>query len=174
MSETLAQPAASCTMCRADAEDFLIHEALLLDDLRLDEWLQLFTDDGLYWAPIDDKEDVSRHVALVYDTTPRREERVYHLLHNEFPAQSPRSRTVHCLSNVRVTPGVDHLVIDSSQVIYETRGGDASQVGLGEVRPLVARVEHTLRPVAGVMKIACKKILLINRDAWHGNLTFII
>lgn len=174
MSTSLASPLDPCTMSRAEAEDFLIHEAMLLDDLRLEPWLQLFTDDGLYWAPIDDTDDVSRHVSLVYDTPLRREERVYHLLHNEFPAQSPRSRTVHCISNVRVTPGADHVVVDSSQVIYEMRGGDAGQVGLGDVRPIVARVEYTLRPVAGAMKIACKKILLINRDTWHGNLTFII
>ncbi len=81
---------------------------------------------------------------------------------------------MHVVSNVMVTPGVGEVIVGSSQVIYEMRTGDASQVGLGDVRPLVARVEYTFRPVSGIMKIACKKILLINRDTWHGNLTFII
>ncbi len=162
------------TLTRAQAEDFLIYEAHLLDTRKLEPWLQLFTADGLYWAPIDPDDDVSSHVSLIYDTTPRREERVHHLLHNVFPAQSPLSRTLHCISNVMVMTETDCIRLISSQVIYEMRTGDFTQVGLGDVRPLVAQVEHTLKPVAGELKIACKKILLINRDTWHGNLTFII
>ena len=36
------------TMTRADVEDFLFLEADLLDDSRLPEWLELFTEDGAY------------------------------------------------------------------------------------------------------------------------------
>jgi ethylbenzene dioxygenase subunit beta len=64
--------------------------------------------------------------------------------------------------------------VRSTQVVYEMRTGDFSQVGLGEVQSVVATVEHLLRPVDGRMKIARKKILLINRDAWHGNLMFLV
>ncbi|WP_420223263.1 aromatic-ring-hydroxylating dioxygenase subunit beta [Pigmentiphaga litoralis] len=174
MNAVFATPSPAMTLSRAQAEDMLIHEAHLLDELKLDEWLTLFTEDGLYWAPIDENDDIATHVSLVYDTPLRREERVYHLLHNEFPAQSPRSRLLHCISNVRVTPSDDSVIVSSSQVVYEMRTGDFAQVGLGDIRPLVARMEHTFRSVDGAFKIACKKILFINRDAWHGNLTFII
>ena len=34
---------------RAEIEDFLFTEADLLDEWRLPEWLELFTDDVRYW-----------------------------------------------------------------------------------------------------------------------------
>ena len=162
-------------LTRPQAEDILFQEAYLLDRLRLDEWNALFTDDGLYWMPIDPEADISVHASLMYDTPLRREERVFHLLHNVFPAQSPRSRTQHLVSNVMVEPGAGGAaLVRSAQVVYEMRTGDYTQVGLGDIRPLIAQVEHTLRQEGGAWKIACKKILLLNRDAWQGNLTFYI
>ncbi len=165
----------SSELSREDAQVFLFQEALMLDRLELEEWSALFTPEGLYWIPIDETVDKKTNVSLVYDTPLRREERVYHLLHNSFPAQSPRSRTLHFVSNVLVTgrDGSDFVVV-SSQTIYEMRTGDYSQVGLGDIRPIVAQVEHRLQMSPTGLRIAQKKILLLNRDAWHGNLTFFI
>ena len=39
---------------RADIEDFLFTEADLLDEWRLPEWLELFTDDAIYYVPSTD------------------------------------------------------------------------------------------------------------------------
>ena len=36
---------------RASIEQFLIHEALLLDGRRFRDWMGLFADDGTYWVP---------------------------------------------------------------------------------------------------------------------------
>jgi 3-phenylpropionate/cinnamic acid dioxygenase small subunit len=33
--------------------DFVIREARLIDMHRLDEWLDLFTEDGIYWMPLE-------------------------------------------------------------------------------------------------------------------------
>jgi 3-phenylpropionate/cinnamic acid dioxygenase small subunit len=159
---------------RAEAEHLLLHEARLLDDLKLDAWLQLFTPDGLYWIPIDEAAPIASQGAIIYDPPLRREERVYHILHTAFPAQSPRSRTVHVVSNLLVEPKGADVVVFSSQIVYEMRTGDYAQKGIGEIVPVVARVEHTLRRVDGEVRIAEKKILLINRDTWQGNLTFMI
>ena len=38
-------------MDRATFEDFLIHEAGLLDSRRFRDWMGLFADDGTYWVP---------------------------------------------------------------------------------------------------------------------------
>ena len=35
-----------------NVEQFLYHEARLLDEQRLEEWLELFTDDATYWVPL--------------------------------------------------------------------------------------------------------------------------
>jgi len=162
-------------LARGEAESFLYREARLIDDLELEEWLRLFTEDGVYWIPIDDGKPVEWNTSLVYDPPLRREERVYHLLHVPFPAQAPRSRTLHLVGNVEVAAGDDGAFrVRSHQVIYEVRLGDFRQVGLGEVRPIVARVEHVLRRVDGQLRIALKKVLLIDREMSQSNLTFII
>lgn len=39
-------------LLRLEVEDFLWHEADILDDFRYEEWLDLLTDDVSYWMPI--------------------------------------------------------------------------------------------------------------------------
>jgi len=156
-------------------EALLYREARLLDEWRLEEWLTLYTPDALYWVPIDDRKPVDRNTAIILDTATRREERVHHLLHNRFASQSPRSRTVHAITNVEIEPAPDDgFLVHSTQVVYEVRTGDFRQNGLGEVRSLVARVEHRIEPAGGGLLIAGKKILLIDRDIVQRNLMFII
>lgn len=156
-------------------EDLVYREAELLDDLSLQQWLSLFTSDGVYWVPVDPTKSRQESASLIYDDALGREERVHHLLHLKFPAQNPRSRTVHCVSNVRlIEEHEDVYRIRSSQVIYEARTGDYSQIGLGELSHYVATVEHQLRQVEGALKIKLKKVLLINRDMPLGNLTFLL
>ena len=47
-------------------EKFLFYEARLLDQGRLEEWGQLFTDDGIYWVPATvDQPDPIPHVSLM-------------------------------------------------------------------------------------------------------------
>ncbi|WP_326540627.1 aromatic-ring-hydroxylating dioxygenase subunit beta [Pseudorhodoferax sp.] len=159
---------------RAEIENLLYHEANLLDDLQLDDWLQLFTPDGLYWVPIDEHAPVASQGAIIFDPTLRREERVYHLLHTSFPAQSPRSRTIHLVSNVVFAPRGADIAVRCNQVIHEMRMGDFAQRGIGEITPVIARVDYLLRPAEGRLLIAEKKVLLINRDTWQGNLTYIL
>jgi 3-phenylpropionate/cinnamic acid dioxygenase small subunit len=162
------------SMTQEEAEAFLYKEAELLDELRLEEWLRLFTPDGLYWVPIDDALATDQTASIVRDTTLRREERVFHLLHTRFPSQSPRSRTLHMVANVRIAEnGPDIVRLVSNQVIYEVRTGDFRQVGLGIINTIVAKVEHVLERHEDDLKIALKKILLINRDMPQGNLTFL-
>jgi 3-phenylpropionate/cinnamic acid dioxygenase small subunit len=155
-------------------EQFLYHEARLLDDWKLDDWLALFTSEGLYWVPINDSAPIERQGAIIYDPTLRREERVYHLLHTDFPAQTPRSRLVHIVSNVQVEGDGEQLKVSSNQIVYEMRTGDFGQKGIGDITPIVSRVDYVLRQTGGGFRIAEKKILLINRDTWQGNLTFIL
>jgi 3-phenylpropionate/cinnamic acid dioxygenase small subunit len=160
---------------RENAECFLIDEAEMLDELRLEEWLRLFTPDGLYWIPIDETISTNETVSIVRDDSLRREERVFHLLKTRFPAQSPRSRTLHSISSVRVRPkGDGQVAVVSNQTIHEVRTGDYRQSGLGEMHTIVARMEHMLQLSADGPKIVEKKVLLLDRDMPLGNLTFLI
>jgi len=159
---------------RADAEALLIHEAELLDTLQLDDWLKLFTPDGLYWIPLDPAEEPGQNAAIVYDDALRREERAYHLMHVDFPAQSPPSRTMHLIGNVRVAAHEEGCLVKSNQVIYEMRTGDSAQVGSGVIQPLVATVEHICRATPEGVRFVRKTVVLMNHDAWMGNLTFLL
>ena len=160
---------------RADAEAFLYREARLLDERRYDDWLKLFSTDGLYWVPIDDGTDPYAKVSLIHDDQLRREERVFRLLHTRAHSQDPASRTQHFVSNVEVENGTGEPRIFSSQIIYEMRaqGGNYRHLELGEQRSIAARCEHVVRPEGDEWRIVLKKMLLLNRDVPIGNLTFI-
>ena len=69
------------SVSRAEVEDFLFHEADLLDRWALDEWAQLFTDDGEYLIPPTDLPDgdPGKHLFLVYDDRHRLGERAKRL-----------------------------------------------------------------------------------------------
>src|SRR6266850_4497713 len=55
----------------ADAEaltDFIYHEARLIDERRLDEWYELFSDDAIYWMPLTrNQPDGDLHTSLFYE-----------------------------------------------------------------------------------------------------------
>lgn len=168
---------ADLPITRQSAEDFLVHEAELLDEERFEDWHALFTETGTYRIPITEGTDPARHASLVYDDPLRLEERVYHLTQVPFPSQSPRSRTVHHISNVRVLAGQNtgSVVVKSNQLVTEMRLGDFRQVGLGEQRFFSAMVEHRLEIDSDSgPRIADKCILLSNRGAPMSNLTFLL
>jgi len=161
-------------MTREQAELFVIREVRLLDQLQLEAWNSLFADDGLYWIPVDEHAGVDHQAAIIRDDRLRREERVHHQLHNPFPAQTPRSRTLHFVSNIEVIARDEQVEILTNQLICEMRTGDHKQVGLGTLQTLAAEVSYRLRYDNGNWRITLKKVLLLNRDSWLGNLTFMI
>lgn len=162
-------------LTRSEAEEFLYHEAALIDDWLLEDWLELFTEDGIYWLPIDPDKSPDANTSIIYDIPIRRQERVFRLLETPFPSQSPRSRIVHCITNVRVDAQAHDgvVVVRSNQMITELRAGDFRQTGLGEQRTFVGTCEHHLRLDPDTPRIAQKKLVLVNRDISIRNLTFV-
>lgn len=166
------------SLTRAEAEEFIYREARLLDTLRLEEWLALFTEDGLYWLPIHDGDpaDAANAVSIVYDDTERREERVYRTLHTPVLDQNPRSRTVHMVGNVEVGD-VDErgdVRVTCSQFVAELRSGGQRQVGLNQMRMFAARGEYRMRHTADGWRMSMKKLVLVDADQPLYNLTFLI
>jgi len=92
---------------RAEVEDFLYHEAALLDAWKVAEWAALFTDDGEYMIPPTDDPhaDPKKTLFLVYDDRHRLAERGKRLMNKAAHAEFPHSRTVHQYANVRVSEG---------------------------------------------------------------------
>src|SRR5438094_7215042 len=89
---------------RAEVEDFLYHEAALLDAWRLDEWLELLTEDATYRIPSNDRPQSDPKSALftIADDIRRIRARVAPLQDPHAHAQSPRPRTRRPISNARI------------------------------------------------------------------------
>lgn len=153
---------------RLQVEQFLYHEAQLMDEHRLDEWLTLWTEPALYWVPSNrDEIDPKREISLIYDDWVRLQLRVSRLKSGFAHAQEPRSRMRRVVSNI---------------VIEEAENGDivaASNFLLAELRRgkqdlFAGRTIHRLRPQNGSFKLISKKVLLVNNDEPIDNLTFLI
>jgi 3-phenylpropionate/cinnamic acid dioxygenase small subunit len=155
-------------------EQLLFEEAARLDDRRLDEWLELFTDDAHYWLPMG-AEDPQREPSLVFDDRERMEERVFRLMDTAAYAQMPPSRTQHDITNVRILSEDAEVVRAACHlVVHEVRIGDPSQVGLGVTRSIAGRCEYVLRRHDGGLLIAEKIVRLLGRELPQYNLTFIL
>lgn len=152
---------------RERVEEFLFDEAKLIDEHRYEEWLALWTEDGLYWVPCNaDDADPRRQAMIIYDNRARLEERIYRLTSGAAWAQQPRSRTRRLISNVEVRESDGSYAVESNCMIVELR---RSRQDI-----FAARMIHTLRPAGGSFKIALKKVLLLNNDEAIDNLTFLV
>ena len=143
----------------AEIERFLYHEAWLLDCGRLDEWLALFTDDATYWIPLQaDQADPLTTSSIVYDDRRLLEVRVRQFQHPRAHARVPAPRTVHQVGNVQVleADGRDARV-GSTLVLVEYRRERQRVWG--------AVVEHRLRRTAQGLRIAAKRVDLVNSEA---------
>lgn len=119
-------------LLRGSIEEFYFHEAMLQDDRRFEEWLELLSDDLEYWVPVrstrsrDDMhlEFTKKGEAAFFDDDKRLiESRVRKLSTGFSWAEDPPSRTRHLISNVMV---LDHLAdgelrVASSFHIYRSR-----------------------------------------------------
>jgi benzoate/toluate 1,2-dioxygenase subunit beta len=153
---------------RGEVEDLLFAEAELLDGRRFEEWLELFTDDAVYWVPArHDETDPARQVSLIYDDRIRMGERVWRLTHGPAHAQIPPSSTSRLVGNLRlVAAEADAFVARSNFAIVEERK-DVQ-------RTFAGAYEHRFRRHGLGWRIAQKKATLVNSDAAIFNLTFMI
>src|SRR6202165_4505417 len=87
----------------AECEQFLIHEARLLDEARFDQWLSLFTSDAWYWVPSEpDQANPRDTISLIYDDRRLLETRVRRLASPRLYSQEPPSRTSRMIGNVTI------------------------------------------------------------------------
>jgi 3-phenylpropionate/cinnamic acid dioxygenase small subunit len=148
-------------MSRAAFEDFLIHEASLLDARRFRDWMSLFADDGTYWVPaVPNQKSPFDQASLFYDDRGLMKTRVDRLEHPRIHVQTPPSRTAHLVGNVAVEesdPVKGEYVIGSTVIMVEYRD-DAQRVFAG-------RQHHRLRRNGDGFRIVQKRVDLINCDS---------
>jgi 3-phenylpropionate/cinnamic acid dioxygenase small subunit len=134
-------------------EQFLFHEAHLLDTQRFEEWLALFTEDATYWVPLEqNQKDPHQTSSLIYDDRTLLELRVKQFRHPRAHARAPLARTVHQVGNIVV----DDLTTRSTQTVIEFRNE--------KQRLWAGLVEHQLRRERDSFRIARKRIDLVNSE----------
>lgn len=140
---------------RGAVEEFLYGEAELLDEWRLDEWLELLTPDARYEIPPTDAPDgnSTETLFLVADDRFRIESRVRRLKSDSAHAEFPRSRNRRLVTNVRVGEPVDGaLPVRSSFIVYRIKYEHRDSY--------VGQYHHRLQVVDGAIRIASKRAVL--------------
>src|SRR5215510_4476369 len=156
-----AATSAGALVDRAAFEEFLIHEAALLDARRFRDWMALFADDGTYWVPaVPDQRSPFDQASLFYDDRELMQTRIDRLEHPRIHVQTPPSRTAHLVGNIIIEqPDAPkgEFVVSSTVIMVEYRD-DAQRVFAG-------RQHHRLRLIGGSFRIVQKRVDLINCDS---------
>ncbi len=160
---------ASKPTLREQVEDFLFREAALLDDWRLDEWVDLFTDDGRYVVPTTDLPDgdPKRDLVFIDDDITRLRARAVRLNSRHAHREYPWSRTRRFVSNVRVDEtGDGELSVSANVLVYRFRAGEGA--------PYVGSIDYILRRDNGGFRIAYRRAVLdLEALSWHGAVSII-
>jgi len=145
-------------MRRITVDEFLYHEARLLDEGRLEDWLALFTEDATYWLPLErGQTDPIETSSLVYDDRTLLELRVKQARHPRAHARLPLARTVHQIGNISIiNEEQNQITVSSTLVLIEFRSEKQRTWG--------ALVEHHLRPQGDGFRIAHKRVELANSE----------
>jgi p-cumate 2,3-dioxygenase subunit beta len=157
-------------LTRSDIEDFLYFEAALLDEWRLEEWLNLFTLDCTYEVPAPDRpdDDPAETFALIHDHRPMLEQRVIRLKKPTAHAEFPHSRTRRLVSNVRILGrDADELTVTANFAVFRVRNGiEVTYVG---------RYHYVLIATSDGLKIRYRKAVL-DQDVLdpHGKISIIL
>jgi len=150
-----AQPRLDVRRC----EEFLLHEARLLDEGKFDDWLALFTLDAWYWVPSEpDQADPVETVSLIYDDRRLLETRVRRLASPRMYSQEPRSRTSRMITNVTLEDVErNSCTVRSKFLMIEYRREQQRIFG--------GTMLHGLVLSGGRILIAWKRVNLVNCDA---------
>ena len=145
---------------RQRVEDFLYRQAELLDGKRWQDYINLFANDSIYWAPADAAHQhwdgvpsifaEDRHLMTV---------RMKRILHPDAWSQKVLWETNHVIGNVRIgaAPAPGELLVHSRFHMMELRRDNS--------RHFAGRYQHHLVEAGGDYRIKMQRVDLINAQA---------
>lgn len=165
---------AKSPLSREQVEDFLFHEAELLDDWRLSEWAELFREDAVYEVTSPASEDPANSdpattLFLISDRIDRIRARAVRLLKKTAHAEYPHSKTRHLVSNVRLLDSdiADEIRLRANFAVFRTKE-DNTTIFMGEYR-------YRLALANGALRIVQKRCILdLNSLHNQGRLTIVL
>ena len=162
-----------------EIEDFFHREADLLDERDYDQWLDLLTEDIVYWMPMrknvsyaNRDRDITAEddVAWFHDDKETLRKRVKQIQTGLHWADEPISRVSHLITNIRLTEPLSalaegaHATTKCRFIVYRNRLETETDL-------LVGRREDTLTRVRGKLMLARRKIILDQSVLLAKNLT---
>jgi 3-phenylpropionate/cinnamic acid dioxygenase small subunit len=160
-----------------EAEEFLYAEADLLDQRKFGEWLDLLTDDVIYFMPM--RRNVKQGQHAEHENTRFGEDiswfeedkwtlakRVEQIQTGVHWAEEPMSRVCHMVSNVRILQekSPTEIIVGSRFLVYQNRNQYENYT-------LIGKRTDTLRKVDGRWKLARREIILDQSVLLAKNLT---
>ena len=161
----------AASVTRAEVEDFLYQEAALLDEWRMDEWLELLTEDAHYEVPPNDVPDGASANTLftIADDINRIRARLKRLNNDRAHAEYPHSRTRRMISNVRILDrDGERLSVSANFICHRFRRSE-------RIRQYVGQTRYELVVNGGTLKIALRTVLLDAHELGSlGSVSFIL
>ncbi|HLZ73161.1 MAG TPA: 3-phenylpropionate/cinnamic acid dioxygenase subunit beta [Dehalococcoidia bacterium] len=166
-------------LLQREVEEWLFHEAELLDERRFAAWLELLAEDVRYWMPL--RRNVrageqaareatreQRDIAWFDEGKETLRKRVQQIETGIHWAEEPLSRLCHLVTNVQILAddGAE-LRVKSRFLLYRNRLQEETDI-------LVGKREDTLRRVAGGLLLARRAITLDQNVLLAKNLTFFL
>jgi p-cumate 2,3-dioxygenase beta subunit len=143
------------TFHKEQIEDFLYHEAELLDHWQLEEWAQLFAPESFYLVPPTNDPDANHKNTLfiIADDHYKLVQRAKRLLKKEAHVEYPHSTTLHMIGNVRIKEVLDDVMhVTCNFTVYRTK----REV----VDTYIGHCKYKLITIDGELKIAEKRVIL--------------
>ena len=145
----------NAAITRQEVEDFLYRDSALLDEWRLDEWLETFEVGATCEVPTTERPNADPHSSqyYVWDDYELLSARVKRLKSKHAHAENPHSRTRRLVTNVRVgKPGDGTVPVYAAFLIYKIRDGNVDQ--------FVGRYEHILAASGEGLKFRKRRAVL--------------
>jgi benzoate/toluate 1,2-dioxygenase beta subunit len=148
-----------------EIEDFLYAEADLLDSTNLEQWMDLYTDDGTYWMPARvDQDDPLNEISILYENKTLMAVRCNNFGHRLAPSMEYPVRCNHIISRVRITGE------DADRGLLTVTSNFMAVIYYREQTLFSGKYTHQLQSVDDGYKIRQKRVDLINCDANHRSL----
>ena len=146
--------------------DFVYDEAALIDTQKLQDWEQLFADDGHYWMPLTPGQtDPILQGSLMYEDKLLLQIRIERFFGKRTFSQLPHTRCHHLLQAPRITARDDATGRYSLRTAFhfvETRRDEQALYA--------GWVTHELVRIDGRLRIQLKRVDLLNCDAALPNI----
>jgi 3-phenylpropionate/cinnamic acid dioxygenase small subunit len=154
----------------SEVYELLAREAHLLDDRDYEGWLDLFTEECLYWMPVDPlAEDGTLRLNVFYDDRAKMRDRITRLTSGSAYTEEPISLTSRTFSALQLEPDSG----DAEEEVAARSNFQMIAYRSGEQRVLGGRYRHRLAREGGRLRIAEKRVTLLGSDAPQRPMTFL-